>query len=750
VRRNAGNIFFLLPLLILLLARGTAHADIVSGSAELLGQTGDNKTTDAAGLTSESRSKYFMQRYNLYYNKLLFPLVNLNAGMRLKKEAFTSETEDGASRTDTTLVMPAVSLMFMNRFVYAGIGYDERDETVESAGSSSTTFRKTKNASLGFKPEGLPTLDLQYVGQSRYDKDRTSLDQDDNMFSLGSLYRPTKSVQFNYNAVYNDVKYHLTLGETESLIQSGKVGFTDRFFDDRVALSAGYLITGQTIQTTTGGSGGGTVRIQRFPVAGLSGINDTPLLSVLDVNQALIDGNLTVSSGINIGQLPSLTGDTKQRNAGLDFGVETEVSALFVWVDRALSAVVAESFVWDIYTSEDNQNWSLFQTVFPATFGQFENRFELAFSGVKTRYIKVVTRPLSVAVVPPPGEDMSNIVISELQAFLDQPVDQVAGPTTTTVLRSETINLNGRAHIIRSDRHSLLYDLYYQKQTSDQTGQAASHSSTLTNALIGSERFSKVFTGSAKIMVQNSEDAGGSRLTYYDYEASLMAASSSLPKISHNLVLTAKREEWDETTTAKDTGSFYVSNTAEVYSGINAYLNGGESIALTETGTTVTRTNNTLVGFGADIVPHRALTMGVNYDWSESEQQESGADATTGASTGRRTSAGANAAYNPVSSLYLYGSIQRLEEAGKPGITYGSLSGSWSAQQRGGSLEIRLSYAENVQTETRTRTRGYGPYAKWKMNAKAYLEASYLITTIDSPSGQSEARTVNTGLKVMF
>ena len=753
--RNAGNIFFLFPLVILLLAQGTARADIVSGSVEFLNQTGNTDTTDAAGLTTESRSKYFLQRYNLYYTNRIYPLVNLYGGMRLQKEAFSSEIEGITSRTDTTLAMPVVNLTFMNRFVSAGIGYDERDETVETAGNAFTTYRKTKNVFLGFKPEGLPTLDLQYIGESRFDKDRISLDQDDNMFSVGSLYRPVKSVQLNYNAVYDDVKYHLTQGETESLTQSGKMSYNDRFFDGRVTLTASYIITGQTVQATSGGSGGGTVQLQLFPVTGLSAINDTPLLTVLDVNPALIDANLTVSSGINIGQLPSQTSDTKQRQVGLDFGVETEMSTLYVWVDKALSAVVADSFAWDVYTSQDNQNWSLSQTVFPATFGQFDNRFEIALTGVKTRYIKVVTRPLSVAVVPPPGEDISSIVISELQAFLDQPVDQVAGPTTTTVLSSERVNLNGRVHFIRTDRHTLLYDLYIQDQRSDQTGQPTSHSSTLTNAIIGSERFSKVFTGTAKVLVQNNKYPDGTLLTYTDYEASLMATANSLPKISHNFVATAKREEWVETTIGKDTVSLYLGNAAEVYAGINAYLNGGESVALVEIESAVSRIKNTQLSFGIDLVPHRALTMNLNYDWSESVQQGESSDEAIpslaiGTTIGRRTSTGANAAYNPVSSLYLYGSIQRVEETGKPGVTYGSLSGAWSAQPRGGSLEIRLTYAENEQTETRTNTRSYGPYAKWKINMKAYLEASYLVTTVDSPTEQVESRTVNTGFKWMF
>ncbi len=156
---------------------------------------------------------------------------------------------------------------------------------------------------------------------------------------------------------------------------------------------------------------------QLFPFAGLAGINDTPQLGALGANTTLIDGNTAVSTGINIGQLLSQTGDIQQRNLGLDFGTQATVSTIYVWVDRPLPSVVANSFSWDIYTSSDNQNWLFAQTVFPSNFGQFDNRFEIYFSAVNARYVKVVTRPLSSALVPPPGSDVGYIFITEVSAF---------------------------------------------------------------------------------------------------------------------------------------------------------------------------------------------------------------------------------------------------------------------------------------------------------------------------------------------
>lgn len=731
--------------MLLLLLRGAAHADVLTGSLELSDQRGRSKDESSTGSTSVSRTNFFLQRYNLDYNNALLPHVFLRAGMRVEKQALNAETDGNATRTMITTLMPSAGLTLANPFVTAGIGYDERDEKVDSEGISTTTIRETKNAFLGFRPEGLPTLDLHYTGQSIHDKEHKTIDQEDRLFSLNSRYRPVRSVELSYSTFFDDLEQRITPSETKTLSQSGRVSYGDRFFDDRVALSTNYNITRQDIQTTRGSSAGGTFRLQLFPIAGLSRVNDSPLIGALDVNPALIDGNLTASSGMNIGQ--SLGVDTRRRNIGLDFGIQTDVSTLYVWVDRQLPAVIANSFVWEIYTSKDNQNWSLHQTVFPAIFGLFDNRFEITFSNVQTRYIMAVTRPLSLALIPPPGVDVNNIFITEIQAFLDQSVTQAAGTTTNNALNSESLDVNTRVHIIRSDRHTVMYDFYFLGRSSDQTGQPTARASTLTNALIANERFNRVLTGMARVMRQNDEFVNGDSLTTYSYEASLAAAMNSLPKLTHNIILTGRREDLVQLKTTRDTGSLTMSNAAEIYPGINASLVGIENLISSTTDTAVTRNESTQVSFGTEITPHRSVTLVANYDWLESEIQGSAVIAAA-PSKSRRKSALGSLAYNPFRSLYLFGSFQRIDETGKPGITARTFTGAWSTQPTGGALEFRFSYFESFQTETETRTRSYGPAIRWKINARTLFDVAYTITTSDSQTDKIEANALTTSFKM--
>jgi hypothetical protein len=230
-----------------------------------------------------------------------------------------------------------------------------------------------------------------------------------------------------------------------------------------------------------------------------------------------------------------------------------------------------------------------------------------------------------------------------------------------------------------------------------------------------------------------------------------MAAGNSLRKLGHTLVLTAKRETWELVDTTKDTGTASLINTAEVYPGINGYLGVIKNLVSSETGTALNRNDETQITFGSDIIPNRSLTLNVSYAWSGSEQTGSGSSATfTGAANRRTQNTFASAAYNPFSSLYLYGSVQRFEEKGRPTITSTSFNGSWTTAVTGGALEIRLIYSHNAEAETGSETRTYGPYVRYRMNIRASLEATYLISSIDNPNDRTDSRTFNTTFKMFF
>jgi hypothetical protein len=252
-------------------------------------------------------------------------------------------------------------------------------------------------------------------------------------------------------------------------------------------------------------------------------------------------------------------------------------------------------------------------------------------------------------------------------------------------------------------------------------------------------------------MRQYDELADGHTLTYDDYEASLLAAMNSLPKLSHLAIVSGKREYLVERKTTKDTGTFSLTNTAEVYPGISAYLGAIENLISTTTDSLVRHNESTTLSFGTEIVPRKSLTVTFNYDWTETRLGGSGeSDALSAVYRSRRQSLFASVAYNPYSSLYLYGSIVRVDETARPGFTNGYISGSWSAQQTGGALELRISYTDNIETDGGTRTRNFGPGARWKINARSILEVTYMIASIDTNRVKTESSALNTTFKMIF
>jgi hypothetical protein len=310
-------------------------------------------------------------------------------------------------------------------------------------------------------------------------------------------------------------------------------------------------------------------------------------------------------------------------------------------------------------------------------------------------------------------------------------------------------------YFLRGEKHSLFYDMYYQNRYIRQA-ERTSRSDILINSLIGYRQFTNVFSGNAKVMREKDSNANDTTSRFVTYEGSLLATGKTLPKLHHNAVTTVKKEEIDDSGSEaeKNTVSFYITNDAEIYPGINALVTGGRSVVSTTTTTTdtaVTRSDNKMLGVGTNIVPHRSLLISLSHNVTEVEQDGptagSGSQGITDVTS--RTTA-MNASFSPITTLYIYGSITKYAQTGQPHRTSRAVSGSWTFQQTSGALELRFIYSEDIQADTATRNRIVGPYARWRMNPRMFLDASYVLATTDSPSGKNESKSFNTSFKLQF
>jgi hypothetical protein len=738
------RVFFLFSLVaaILVFVRGTAMADMIGGSLEWSYGSSDSKETDATGLSTRSSGSSYFQRYNLSFTSLLYPQLVLSAGGTFDKTISISESPDGQkARTSNIDIMPTASLVFFNPFVSGGVGFSRRQEKSESGGASpQTEFQDSKNAFLQFRPEGLPTLNMQFTRSNRYDKERERENVTSDSFALNSAYELLKNLNLSYSSSVskNEDKLNETDSTTET--QSGRASYSRQLLKNRVSFSADYLRSHSSSETS---SGLGALKLPLFPFAGLSVIsifNAAPPPSTVTVNlsptQALIDGNLTASTGINIGQSVSQGGDTRFREVGIDFVNATLVNTLDVFVvlnqaNQSLPAGIADNFTWYIYTSPDNQNWTLYQAGLKAAFDPFSNRFEITFPDVTTRFIMAAVQPLSIAVVAPPGVDVSNIFMTELQAFIIS-TSTVAGSKSSQ--GSEFYDLNVRASVLKSPM--LIYNMYYSHAKND----PGITSYTLGNSLSLSQRLSRVLTGTARVA---REDAGGSspgagRLTYL-YSAALMAVP--LPTLSSSLVMSGSRTEAQGVTS--NNNSLFLANSARLYKGIDVSLSGGASRSSSSTGTDA---ESTTINFGAGVTPHRNMTINVNYGTTTSRSSVEGMERPPN----RTQNATGSATYRPVETVYLVYSISEFSSTNSPRQTSQNYSASW-APLSSGALQVSFSYSENVRAglgEGFDRAKSAG--VSWRVGPRMFLSAGYSVVKSETVTLISESKSFSADLTMNF
>jgi hypothetical protein len=516
--------------------------------------------------------------------------------------------------------------------------------------------------------------------------------------------------------------------ETKDYLNTGRITYSDMFFNNRVSFNGSYNISHEETTTTASGIGG-EVTSQISPSAGLSLVDDTFNPIALDPNPALIDGNTTTSTGVNIG-LPPLGGNTSLRQIGLDFVVTTEVNRLLVWIDRDLSSAttIANSFSWDVYISSDNLNWNHWAgPILPASFGPFQNRFELDFPRVSTRYIKVVTKPLSPIVFG--SSSFPNIFITELQAFTAKTVEQQVKSRTTKL--SHILNIDSRTRILNIP--NLFYELSYYLNKSD-PGQTTY---TLSNGLSVNHRFNPIFSGSARVAREDGTEEGEKRWAYV-YNASIVA--TPLKTLRYNLIYSGRIEEIDRESTKNN--SIFLQTNAALYKGIDINLGEGINFSTLETGQ---RQRNTIINFGTSIVPHRAMTITLNYSDTTTDQSGGGLPSTS-TSTRRGN---LSVAYRPFETLYLFSSWEILAEKGEKVQTTQNYGLNWSPFPEG-TLQFNFAYNESILSENKQKSRLITPSLRWNITNRSFLDLSYHYIHSSSKLQKSESNGVSANLKIFL
>ena len=591
------------------------------------------------------------------------------------------------------------------------------------------------SAILRWRPAGLPSIETQFERTNTYDEKRQVQDTTKDFISLLARYN-YKGFDIRYQGTYTDTDQRLSFLETKDMLHTAWLSYSDSFFNRRVSVSTSYNINYEQIKTSSSAQstgGGGTVSVQLFPLAGLS-LNDntiTPL--TLGPNPPLIDGNLLASAGINIG-LPPLAGDTRARNMGLDFFVPTEVNQLLVWVDRDLSSApaIADSFSWDVYISSDNLNWTHHAgPIHPAPFGPFQNRFEIDFPNVTTRFVRLVTRPLTAAV--PGAASFPDIFITELQAFLRQSVSggTSGGTSFKTTRTTQNYYFDSKTRIL--DIPTLFYELDYFYTKVDPSGQLRY---TVSNGFSVNHRFSLIFSGRARVAREDGKEENERRSAWI-YDASLEA--TPLRTLTNRLVFSGR----DETIGGRhnDTNSIILYNIARLYKDLDVNLNLGQNFSTDESGV---KTNETDIQFLATVIPHPAINMTLSYKYSIIDQSGGG---NPSSSTIRQTGEYIFS-YRPFSTVFIVATIDLSAATGQKTLVTQNYGVNWSPFPDG-ALQLRFFYNENLSTGG-IKTRIINPGVRWNITKRSYLDLSYQRNNNRSASQKVDENFFNAQLKLFM
>jgi len=720
-------------LLILALLPGVACAQGliqgISGALEFDYSFFSTKTKDAAGVTTKVVANNYNPRFTLNIDTKIFPNLRLHAGGIVEGNITDSKTGGTDIKATVLKLRPYIDLTLETPLYTAAIGYYRmQDRTKVQRSPSLTLVNDQYYANLGWRPEGLPSIDMRFMRRNIYDEDKDLRDIQEDNITLVSRYF-YKGLQAYYQGNYLHTKDDLNNLDVKQQLHSGRVTYADSFLNGRVSFNTTYDIFYNEVKTFSQGEGFVTTQI--FPFAGLSiianPVGDPDPITLL-ANPALINGNTTENAGIDlVADAPWV-----KRQMGLDFLNPTDVNQLLVWVDRELTSTIASSFSWEIWTSSDNIDWRRLTTIPSAPFGPFQNSFQLDFSSVRTRYIKVVTTPLNrgTPLVPP------NIFVTELQALLRQKASDVAGKTERF---SQTYSLDGKVRIL--DTPLLFYNLYYFYNRVDfSSGQRLNQSQdryNLSNGFSANHRFSRVFSATASVAREDGEDQDKKRVSYI-YSASIIA--DPLRTLHSSLVFSGRDEEIDKK--PNNNNSIFLYNTAQLYQGIDLNLNGGVNFTKQETGE---KGRDILINVGLNVVPHRTLTLGLNY-W-ETMSRLSGRERGTSSTNSRRVDLNVN--FNPFRTLYLSALIEFNFETGQRTEINQNYSINWSPFPDG-ALQFNISYNENLRSEDRLRERIFIPSVRYKLSNRSYLDLAYQMIRSDSQIQKTESQVVSSSLKIFF
>ncbi|MCU0251583.1 MAG: hypothetical protein MUE61_15360 [Vicinamibacterales bacterium] len=689
---------------------------------ETVFSTVSTTTTFASGAVTKTDTTNIYPALTLNLDALVYPNLRLNAGgvWELNRQSTRSLFGD----TDSTITRnrPFFLLRSVNPVFSPGIGYFRREDRARTAGLSDVKLVNDEYAAyLGWNPAGGPLSDFQFLRTHTFDGDRAYQDVTKDFGSLNSNY-DYKNLGAYYRGSYLNTDDQLRRSETRQVTHSGRVNYSSANFRRRLLWNATYNINHQDLRTLASGIGG-EVALPLIAYAGLSAVSDLPTTTKLSQNALLIDGNLTAGAGVDLG-LPAPAEDAQARNLGIDFLSPTEVNRLLVWVDRDLPVEVANSFSWDIYSSPDNVIWRREEGVLAAPFGPFENRFQIDFPAVSARYIKAVTRPLSVVV--PESSRFPDILVTEVQAFMRRPAGEIDSRLTRT---THLVNTDVRLRLL--DAPSVFYEGYYLYNGPDTAGASTD---TLSNGVSMNHSFGRIYSVYARGAREQGSQPQGYRVATVTNATFTVAP---VPTFRSTVLYTGQNEEVGGLPNSRR--GLFVQNAGQPYRGVDVLFGFGWSSTRWESGEI---SRDRLVNASATIAPRQHVNLVFSFDDTTTER--SGAFVGDPRSHLQRVYGAL--AVDPTRTLHLVLGGEVLAVTGRQTRTTLDFGTNWSPFPDG-TLQFVFDYSEALRALEFGKDRSALAAVRWNVSRRSYIDVSYQRTKSEFVLLTTETRVFSVSIR---
>ena len=662
----------------------------------------------------------FSQIYNLGVSKAFTPKVDFTADIDVNVAETDKESQN------TTRMSPDLRLNVTNEYFDANTGYRMTERGLDILSVEADEDRRTTeswNANFATKSERYPRVRLRYDEDQDYDHlDVRETDTKTTNFS-GSTDYTYRFLNLYYEYRRNTSDDFVTDGTQDTDIHEGRVNFRKSFLQNKITSSGSYSITNSKTETKTREQGI-PLDEPRMASRGLYSDDPTDPGSItLSPLPALIDGNESTSTGINIGSGSS----HDDQNIGVDLNLATEVQKIYLYTttpspDPTLPdpGFRVNDFRWAVYSSSDNVTWTVITNNAGFVYDTDENRFEISFTRTRARYFKVVNTA---------NDDLIDVFVTEIEA--NDVTTFAAFTTTDTERTTETIQAN--LGYKPTDWLSFTYDFTQDEQETEPDSETTRRHTHNVSGRVERE-LHKYLTTWAQYRRRWEDDTEAEDTTTDTYLVHFL--SSPLETLDTDLSLNHTETKEDSDTRSKSSSAL-LQITARLREGADLDVDG--NITRSENLVSESETTSKFINSNLRLELTRMLTAEIEYNrnWTDTEQP-------SGDTTGRTSLAELTLYWRPSRDFYFRGSygIDRDEESGDE-TSRQQYNMNWLMTEK---MQLDMGYTlDSNDTDTQT----YSSNLSWDLSRMLTLRFGYDWSRQEADT-ITETQTFTTDLSARF